>query len=336
MSSPRVSQSRTARNSQGKVGYPFVAYPIQIWDNHLNLSETEFKFLGYLLFRLFKSRASQIDLADSEIMDGALIGSRNSLKVARDRFLGRKWISCVASGKTRGKTTRYVILLGRQEQLFASENDVMDTAGQDSLRQKMTQSATDWVKKRRNNSFIASKKDGIDLINLKEKKSTKKKDKELRAADTPHGGSPPSHERAIPDPRHHSTEVLIKRLHREKFAGVESQWDGSEGVALRTLLAKNKSWLQTDIDRMITNFFDSEKNSGRPRTWLPNLSQWIPGPKDKFGATIGVSKYSSSNGKTARNIEALIQNSMEQHLRVVDPEHKGGPNGNGATKTPAA
>lgn len=88
------------------------------------------------------------------------------------------------------------------------------------------------------------------------------------------------------DPRHAPTRERIQQLHRERFDGLECQWDGSEGCALNRLLAANKSWTQAQLDSMVTNVFRSSKYPGRPRIWLSNLTHWAAGPRDDFNRTI--------------------------------------------------
>jgi uncharacterized protein YdaU (DUF1376 family) len=93
----------------------------------------------------------------------------------------------------------------------------------------------------------------------------------------------PNGEARSADPRHVSTERLIKELHLATF-GVACPWDGSEGKVLHALLAANPSWTQEQLDRMVSHRFQSESIAAeRPRKWLADLGAYVVAPLDRFG-----------------------------------------------------
>lgn len=97
-----------------KIGFDFVPFPTEIWSEGIELSQSEFRLLGWFLSGL-RFGIKQADLTDEEILTGTSIEgrkfpplglSRNSMKSARVSLMEKKLIigEQGSDGGGRGKS----------------------------------------------------------------------------------------------------------------------------------------------------------------------------------------------------------------------------------------
>jgi hypothetical protein len=88
-----------------RIDFRFVPFPQEIWREGLDLTESEFKLLGYLLYHQARFGQSIIALSDDEMLNGRRhngervdrgcgIKGRNNLKTARQKLIERGWLDC--------------------------------------------------------------------------------------------------------------------------------------------------------------------------------------------------------------------------------------------------
>jgi hypothetical protein len=105
-----------------KLGFQFVPFPKEIWTNVLDLSQAEFRLLGWLCSKL-QFGVAQVKVADHQVLNGFKdeagyqyppVGlSKNSLKAAREALVKRKMVVCeqVDTGGGRGNKSGWVYSL---------------------------------------------------------------------------------------------------------------------------------------------------------------------------------------------------------------------------------
>ena len=116
-----------------KLGFQFVPFPREIWTDNIELSQAEFRLLGWLCSHL-RLGVSQLKVADHQVLNGfkdekgfnyPRVGlSKNSLRAARESLVAKKLLVCerVEEGGGRGKLAgwRYSLNLSESDQF--SEN----------------------------------------------------------------------------------------------------------------------------------------------------------------------------------------------------------------------
>ncbi len=107
-----------------------------------------------------------------------------------------------------------------------------------------------------------------------------------------------------PDPRHGPTRALIEQLHHERF-GINPQWDGCEGAALKHLLKANPNWTFGDLENMVRARFNSDEiPPDPPRMWLRTLGRYSAGPLDKFNRPRVPTRAPESSAEWAARLAA--------------------------------
>lgn len=86
-----------------RIEFRFVPFPQEIWKDGIDLTEAEFKLLGYLLYHQVRFGQTIIGLTDDEMLNGTKfrgsridagcgVKGRNNFKAARDKLIEREWI----------------------------------------------------------------------------------------------------------------------------------------------------------------------------------------------------------------------------------------------------
>lgn len=105
------------------IGFYFVPFPQQIWDDNLSLSLAEFRLLGYLLRHQISFGNTEVKLTDDELrfgrkrkdgtrMDsGCGIRGINNLKKARDTLAKRGWLEVRSDFSDKARPKHFYRLL---------------------------------------------------------------------------------------------------------------------------------------------------------------------------------------------------------------------------------
>jgi hypothetical protein len=101
------------------------------------------------------------------------------------------------------------------------------------------------------------------------------------------------------DPRFAPAKDHIRILYQRKY-GQECTWSTPENANLSRWLRDNPAWPLDQILKCVENVFASERDYGRPSTWLNDLGKWVSGPKNEFGNTKGVGNVGKSSGGSAQ------------------------------------
>jgi hypothetical protein len=128
-----------------RLGFDFVPFPREIWTEGIELSQSEFRLLGWFCAHL-KFGKSQFDMTDDNILAGVkkdgriypAVGlSRNSMRAARSALIEKKLLEATqtAGGGGRGKTAQWSYRLN----LSDSEENTAVTSQE--LRNNLAKSA---------------------------------------------------------------------------------------------------------------------------------------------------------------------------------------------------
>ena len=118
-----------------KIGFNFVPFPQSIWDDMMDLSEGEFKLLGYIIRHTVGFRKSEVALNDEELLNGRKkkngidrydrgcgISSPNTLKKAREKLIKLDFIERVGKNYIAKLDDEFY----NNRQNIISENDTMN------------------------------------------------------------------------------------------------------------------------------------------------------------------------------------------------------------------
>src|SRR5262245_32515378 len=118
-----------------KINFNFVPFPLEIWQDGIQISLGEFRLLGYLLhWQLRFGKLQHIRLTDDEILHGvrgnggtrrdAGCGlSLNAIKAARAALMARGWIALEEDLSDKARPKRWYTVCLQENELELSNFD---------------------------------------------------------------------------------------------------------------------------------------------------------------------------------------------------------------------
>lgn len=250
-----------------KLGFLFVPFPREIWTDNIELSQSEFRLLGWFCCNL-KLGFQQLEFSDDQIINGTSIGgyiyppvglSRNSMQKARTELVEKEMLVAkqVAGGGGRGKTAVWSYSLNLSDVEMNSPQTSQELTLKLSNFDKNEGVISRYRESTDNTLFPPSSGDDV--------KTTKPKKEQ--------------------DPRHTPFRKTLEGfwIHLNQDTPAPS-WSAKDAGQLGSFL---KSWPTLDRETFIKwlkNYGSSENfNSALlPYQYLPKLHDYMNGPLNKF------------------------------------------------------
>jgi hypothetical protein len=254
-----------------KIGFDFVPFPQEIWRDSIDLSESEFKLLGYLLYRQVRFGRGIISLTDNDCLKGKLspngnrldagcgVKGHNNLKRAKESLVARGWIT-YETGKG------YKILLTEPDDDMSETDMAMSDSDMGGCPKQTTlMSESDMGNKESKN---------LERIEYKPCQRTKK----------------PS-----TDTRYQSFVEALNKYWNFKNPNEPFEFSELDGKALKLFLQHHPKMTIEQFRLCLNNRSKSEAVSHTEDIyrWLGNAKQYLAGALDRFGKLLGT----HSNGK---------------------------------------
>ncbi len=287
-----------------RIDFLFVPFPQEIWREGLDLTESEFKLLGYLLYHQARFGRGIIAMSDDEMLNGRRgpngarvdsgcgIKGRNNLKTARQKLIDRDWLEC----EQDARGTKYKIQLSDvMEDVSKTDSGVskIDTP----VMQGGIQNGQKGYPKR------TGKVSEIDTHN-KEEKELYIEHKDIKPAAAASAAQPS-------DSRYQPCVDVLHRYHAKFAANVISfdLWFGKVGGSqLKNTLKKHEALTVEEFTRLVGNRARSpgEKHAEPVYAWVGRILDFVEGPK---GAADG-----RANGKSGQP----VSKAAAKEQRIVD------------------
>jgi hypothetical protein len=242
-----------------RIAFLFVPFPQEIWRDNIDLTEAEFKLLGYLLYHQAKFGKDIIALSDGECLEGKLspsgerldhgcgVKGRNNFKAARDKLIGRQWVEFI-------KGTGYKVLLDESSETDTplSESDTPNRPNQTPLA-----SETDTPNKEVEN-----------LLDIKPSQRTKR---------------PPV------DARYGPFLEAISKYWKFKNPNDPFEFSRKDGRALKQFLVDHREITLEQFRACLNNRAKSEGivHTQDVYRWISRIKEFLAGPLDRFGKLLG-------------------------------------------------
>lgn len=247
-----------------KLGFQFVPFPREIWTDNIQLSQSEFRLLGWLLCDL-KFGVQRYSFTDDELLTSKHNGpplnlARNSLKKARQGLQDKGFLTAERSLDT----WTYTLSVTPQVSRVDTQVSRVDTKEPPKC-QKLTP------------------------INIKEERKTRyyppSSDEQLVL--TSDDGELLSPKEVFNQCRE-SVFKCIQYLTQEKPV-----WDGSDAKQLKSLLSSKPDITPEKFHQWLVWYAMSEINpADRPRVFLPKITSYAMGPLDRYGKPLITKKRS--------------------------------------------
>ena len=264
------------------LGFQFVPFPKEIWEMSIDLSQAEFRLLGWFLYGL-KFGISQLKVTDDHLLKGftheegrkypPLGLSRNAMHKARGLLIERNILIAeqVEGGGGRGKSSTWIysINLSDNDKIKSKTSHDVTIYPSDSDKFKgspIVERASARIKELREEQTLSSN-DGDEGWEIPEEPKVK----------TDGNG--------IPSERRKEFMAILKYVWDQKNPKVKFPCDDKDGKAATRFL---KAYREVDIGLIAdwaTNMIQSDDFNGasRPFQYLDRLNTWANGEHDKYG-----------------------------------------------------
>lgn len=251
-----------------KIGFQFVPFPREIWEQSIDLSKAEFRLLGWFLSGL-RLGFQQLQFSDEQLLSGCekwprLGLSRNSMKEARESLVGRGML--VANQVSKGTWTYSVPL---------SENDTLGVNPRHYKCQTLTVGVSD------SDTAIRNIEKAEETDSTLSSPPVPTGQFELNSELTP---SPRKKKQTTADPRHRRFIELIFKAH-EHFVRVPALIGPAAGKNLAELLRLAPALTEKRFIKMLENYHESDDHAraDSPAYYIMKLPNYELGPKNKWG-----------------------------------------------------
>ena len=282
-----------------KLDFGFVPFPREIWAQKINLSQAEFRLLGWFLWNV-KYGVEQVKVTDEQLLNGIkseqiyssyppLGLSRNSMQKARELLISKNILIAeqIEGGGGRGKAAKWSYLLN----LSDSDKNTKPLKLCEDNTPKTSQTL---------------------IINLSDSDNVYKEEREVqRSTETPPSGSKEPGEKKSVDPRR-----------KDFFEDLKGHWDAmNHGNPKFVMDAKDarqvdiflKKWREITRDdwrRCLKNRRHSGNTipTAEVYKWVTSLMDYTAGPQNEFNRIENIQQTRTS---TARNPAELTRLALE-------------------------
>lgn len=278
------------------LGFVFVPFPREIWDKEIELSQAEFRLLGWFLCNL-KFGIAQLEITDTQLLEGfraercayPKVGlSRNSVKIARALLVEKGMLIAEqiqeATGRNHPAVWRYHLNLSDLDSV--PPNGVRD--GQQHC-QTLTTTVSDL--------------DSVPQAQIKEEREVQSSTEKTLPKGKPS------------DPRHSIFRKIFDEYYQFKN-NAPAPWDAKEAGRLSKWLIANPTITEDQWRIILRNRTRSPVSHAKPLSyWIGTAIGWLNGPADDWGkAVTGGKNGAVPVGKADGNL-AVLEESLNRGKR---------------------
>ena len=257
-----------------KIDFSFVPFPREIWTENIDLSQVEFRLLGWFCCNI-KFGISQPKFADHEILNGCKVDgitypksglSKNSLRRAREALMERGMLTAIkkADGGGRGNTTvwEYSLNLSNSDRFI------------DKPSQLGPETVPTWTLNPPN----------LDPV-IRNIERTEESELILSPPSEASGNRKSQVKVKVPDPRHQPFKKLLEAIWVHMNPELPpANWDAGDAGQLGRFLTRWKTLDMETFKFWLQGYYESKNTNRahRPKQFLPRLHDFAYGPRGKY------------------------------------------------------